>query len=357
MKLTGIDYIELFVANLPQAVQSFCDGLGFQVVGEAGPQACEGRRHSRVLQQGGIRLAISAPLHPADEAAAYVELHGDGIRDIALRVQDAAEAFHEAVQRGARPIQEPVCSEGPEGRLIRAVVGSPVGDVVHSLIQRDAPDSQFWPGRYLMQDGVRHAPSSMMADVDHLAICVMPGSLGPCVEFYQRVFGLHQSHEENVETASSGMNSRVVQDATGKVCLVLLEPMAGKKPGQLDRFLADHRGPGVQHLAFRSDDILSAVSYMRQHHVPLLESPPGYYERLPQRVKLEDLGESLRQLREGCVLVDHEGSGYLLQVFTRSTHQRRTLFFEITQRREARGFGAANIRALYEAVEQELGHA
>lgn len=309
-----------------------------------------------MLQQGGIRLAITAALHPADEAAAYVELHGDGIRDIALRVQDVAEAFHEAVRLGARPLQEPVCSEGPEGRLIRAVVGSPVGDVVHSLIQRDAPESLFWPGRFQMQEGVRSAPSSMMADVDHLALCVVPGSLGSAVEFYQRVFGFHQSHEENVETTFSGMNSRVVQDAMGKVCLVLVEPMAGKKPGQLDRFLADHRGPGVQHIAFRSDDILNAVSYMREHHVPLLGSPPGYYERLPLRVKLEDLGEDLQQLREACVLVDHEGSGYLLQVFTRSDHPRRTLFFEITQRREARGFGAANIRALYEAVEQELGY-
>jgi 4-hydroxyphenylpyruvate dioxygenase len=195
-----------------------------------------------------------------------------------------------------------------------------------------------------------------MIEVDHLALCVVPGSLGTGVEFYQRVFGFYQSHEENVETAYSGMNSRVVQDAQGRVCLVLMEPMSGKKQGQIGRFLTGHRGAGVQHLAFRSDDILSAAKFLREHHVPLLDSPPGYYERLPQRVRPEELGEDLEQLRDGHVLVDHEGSGYLLQVFTRSTHPRRTLFFEVTQRKDARGFGAANIRALYEAVENELGH-
>jgi 4-hydroxyphenylpyruvate dioxygenase/4-hydroxymandelate synthase len=356
VKIMGIDHIELFVADLHQAARSFCDGFGFQIVGDAGPQTSGGARHSQVLQQGDIRIIITVPLHPADEASAYVELHGDGIRDIALRVPDAAEAFHEAVQLGARPIQEPARSEDAEGSLIQAIVTSPVGDVVHSLVQREAPESQFWPGRFRMREGVSLPPSPMMIGVDHLALCVTPGALLPGMEVYQRIFGFHQSHEENVETAYSGMNSRVVQDATGKVCLVLMEPMAGKRSGQIDRFLSGHRGAGVQHLAFRCNDILGVVKYLREHRVPLLESPPGYYERLPLRVRPEELGEDLQQLREGCVLVDHEGSGYLLQLFTRSDHPRRTLFFEITQRKNARGFGAANIRALYEAVERELGH-
>jgi 4-hydroxyphenylpyruvate dioxygenase/4-hydroxymandelate synthase len=352
----GVDYIELFVADLQDAARTFRDGFGFQIVAEAGPRPGWEGRHGYVLQQGGIRIILTAALHSTDEAAAYVELHGDGIRDIALRVPDAAEAFHEAVRRGALPLQEPACSEDADGRLIRAVVASPVGDVVHSLIQRDAADSQFWPGRFRMREGI-HVPShSMMLGVDHLALCVVSGSLGTGVDFYQRVFGFHQSHEENVETAYSGMNSRVVQDAMGRVCLVLMEPMAGKRQGQIDRFLTGHRGPGVQHIAFRSDDILNVVKFLREHDVPLLDSPPGYYERLSLRVRLEELDEEVGRLRDSHVLVDHEGHGYLLQVFTRSTHPRRTLFFEVTQRKDARGFGAANIRALYEAVERELGH-
>ncbi len=355
VKVMGVDYIELFVADLQEAARSFCDGLGFQIVAEAGSRTGSEGRHAYVLQQGGVRIILTAALHSTDEAAAYVELHGDGIRDIALRVSDAAEAFREAVRRGATPLQEPIHSEDAGGRLIRAVIASPVGDVVHSLIQRDAAGSQFWPGRFRMREGVRMPSHPMMLGVDHLALCMVPGALGTGVDFYQRVLGFHQSHEENVETASSGMNSRVVQDAMGRVCLVLMEPMSGKRHGQIDRFLTGHRGPGVQHLAFLSDDILNTVRFLREHHVPLLDSPPGYYERLPLRVKLEELDEELGHLRDSHVLVDHEGHGYLLQVFTRSTHPRRTLFFEVTQRKDARGFGTANIRALYEAVEQELG--
>ncbi len=357
MKGMGVDYLELFVADLQEAAHSFCDGFGFQIVAEAGPQTGLEGRHAYLLQQGGIHVILTAALHPADEAAAFVQLHGDGIHDIAFRVPDAAEAFREAVQRGARPVQEPAVSEDANGRLIRAVVASPIGDVVHSLIQRDAASSQFWPGRFRMREDVRLPSRPVMRTVDHFALCVAPGSLATGVDFYQRVFGFHQSHEENVETAHSGMNSRVVQDASERICLVLMEPMSGKRPGQIDRFLTGHQGPGVQHLAFRSDDILNAVKYLREHHVPLLASPPGYYEALPSRVKLEALDEELGQLRDSHVLVDHEGHGYLLQVFTRSTHSRRTLFFEVTQRKDARGFGAANIRALYESVEQELRRA
>lgn len=353
MPIAGIDHVEMFVADLQQASRWFCDGFGFQVVGEAGGE----RQHSQVLQQGRIRIIVTAAMHPADEASGYVELHGDGIRDIALRVPDAAEAFHEAVRRGARPIQEPTCTEGAEGRLIRAIIASPAGgDMVHSLIQRDAPESQFWPGRFRMREDVLLPPAPMIADVDHLALCVAAGSLEQSVDLYQRVLGFRQSREENVATAYSGMNSRVVQDDAGNACLVLLEPMSGKRPGQIGIFLRGHRGPGVQHMAFRSDDLLGMVRHLRAHHVPLMEPPPGYHEHLRQRVNLADLGADWEELRQGCVLVDHAGSGYLLQAFTRSVHPRRTLFFEVIQRKAAAVFGSANIRALYEAVEQELGH-
>lgn len=348
LRIMGVDHVEMFVAELGQAARSLCDGFGFQAVGE-GP-------HSLVLQQGSIRIVVTAAGHPADEVSSYVERHGDGIRDIALRVPDTAGAFREAVRLGARPIQAPARSEDAEGGLVRAIISSPVGDLVHSLIQRDAPESQFWPGRFRMREDVALPAAPTMTSVDHLALCVASGSLGPGAEFYQRVFGFHQAHEEIVQTEYSGMNSRVVQDAAGNACLVLMEPMPGKGQGQIGIFLERHRGPGVQHLAFRSGDIVGAVKQLRERRVSLLEPPPGYHERLRQRVTLEGLGESWQELREGCVLVDQEGNGYLLQAFTRSLHPRRTLFFEIIQRKTARVFGPANIRALYEAVEQELGH-
>jgi 4-hydroxymandelate synthase len=294
---------------------------------------------------------LTQALVPGDEAAHYVELHGDGVKDVALRTADAAAAFHEAVRRGAQPVCEPRVYEGRHGRLVRATVASPVDDLVHSFIQREAPEEDFWPGRF--QPVVSPAPErEVMVAVDHVALCLMPGTLQDTVLAYARTLGLHESHEENVETQYGGMNSKVVQDASGRVCFPMMEPMLGKLPGQIDRFLGSHRGPGAQHLAFLCDDILDSVRELRERQVPFLESPPGYYEALPARVG--PLVEDLEVLRAGNVLVDREGDGYLLQVFTRSVHPRRTLFFEVIQRKKARGFGAANVRALYQSVEQEM---
>jgi 4-hydroxymandelate synthase len=241
--------------------------------------------------------------------------------------------------------------EGSHGRLVRATVASPVGDMVHSFIQRETSEADFWPGRF--QPMVSLAPErELMVALDHVALCLMPGTLQDTVRAYSRLLGLHECHEEHVETRYGGMYSKVVQDVSGRVCFPMQEPMLGKRPGQIDQFLSNHRGPGVQHLAFLSEDILQSVQGMRERQVPFLNSPPGYYEALPARVGA--LAEDLEELRAGNVLVDREGDGYLLQVFTCSEHARRTLFFEVIQRKAARGFGAANVRALYESVEQEI---
>ncbi len=351
MNFDGIDHLELYVSNLEDAVGLFCSGLGFRVTGRAGPETGEQGRSSRLLEQGRIRLVLTQPLVDTDEAADYVALHGDGVKDVALRTADAAAAFHEAVRRGAQPVHAPRVYEGPRGRLVRATVASPVGDMVHSFIQREPPEADFWPGRF--QQVVAPAPArELMVAVDHVALCLIPGTLQETVDAYARLLGLHESHEENVETQYGGMNSKVVQDASGRVCFPMMAPMAGKRPGQIDHFLGNHRGAGAQHLAFLCEDILESVHGLRERQMPLLDSPAGYYEALPARVG--SLAEELETLRAGNVLVDREGEGYLLQVFTRSVHPRRTLFFEVIQRKAARGFGAANIRALYQSVEQEI---
>jgi 4-hydroxymandelate synthase len=347
----GIDHLELYVGNLEEAAKPFCSGFGFRVTGRSGPETGRPGRRSLLLQQGRIRLVLTQTLVEGDEVSDYVTVHGDGVKDIALAVPDAAAAFQEAVQRGAQPVRQPRVFEGPHGRLIQATVASPVGDVVHSFIQRDAPETDFWPGRF--QPVVSAAPErEILATLDHVALCLLPGSLEDTVRAYSQIFGLRETHEENVETAHGGMNSKVVQDSSGRVCFPMMEPMSGKLPGQIDKFLGNHRGPGAQHLAFLCDDILESIRAMSQHQVPFLDSPPGYYEALPGRVGT--LAEDVEVLRAGNVLVDREGDGYLLQVFTRSQHARRTLFFEVIQRKEASGFGAANVRALYESVEQEL---
>lgn len=344
MNFDGIDHLELYVAHLERATELFCSGFGFHVMSRSG-------RASVQLQQGQVRVVLTQPLSDSDEAADYVARHGDGVKDVALRTPDAAAAFHEAVRRGALPVREPRVYTGPHGRLVRATVASPVGDLVHSFIQREAPEHDFWPG--LFQPTPRFVPRrELMHGLDHVALCLAPGSLQATVNAYARILGLRESHEENVETQYGGMNSKVVQDASGRVCFPMQEPLRGKRPGQLDRFLEQHQGPGVQHLAFHCDDILESVRELRERDVSFLDSPPGYFEALPARVG--PLVEDVQVLREHGVLVDREGAGYLLQVFTRSTHARRTLFFELIQRKQARGFGGANVRALYQSVEQEM---
>lgn len=351
MNFDGIDYLELYVGNLEEAAKPFCSGLGFRLTGRAGPETGLQDRRSLLLQQGRICLVLTQALVARDEAADYVELHGDGVKDVALRTADAAAAFHEAVRRGAQPVSEPRLYESSNGRLVRATVASPIGDLVHSFIQREAPEDDFWPGLFHAVPAPLPERELMVA-VDHVALCLMPGTLQETVDAYARILGLHESHEENVETQYGGMNSKVVQDASGRVCFPMMEPMLNKLPGQIDRFLGSHRGPGAQHLAFLCDDILSSVHALRERQMPLLDSPAGYYEALTARVG--PLAEDLDVLRAGNVLVDREGEGYLLQVFTRSVHPRRTLFFEVIQRKMARGFGAANVRALYQSVEQEM---
>ena len=347
----GIDHLELYVADLEAAREQFCSGLGFHAVSRSGPETGQPARTSLQLQHGHIRVVLTQALSTEDEAADYVALHGDGVKDVALRTPDATAAFHAAVRRGARPVREPRVYEGPHGRLVRATVASPVGDLVHSFIQREAPAHDFWPG--LFQPTARLVPrGELLSGLDHVALCLAPGTLQATVEAYGRLLGLRQAHEENVETQYGGMNSKVVQDASGKVCFPMQEPLSGKRPGQLDRFLEQHEGPGVQHLAFHCDDILASARSLREREVAFLDSPPGYYEALPARVGA--LSEDLETLRSHGVLVDREGEGYLLQVFTRSAHERRTLFFELIQRKQARGFGGANVRALYQAVEQEM---
>ena len=348
MEFNGIDHLELCVGDLDAAVRWLVNGYGFRVTGRARPEPGVRRL---LLQQGAVRLVLTQPLDPRDPAAAFVELHGDGVRDVALGTPDAAAAFHEAVRRGAVPVHAPSVDEGPGGRVVWATVASPVDGLVHSFIQREAPEPDFWPGRF--QHVVSALPErELMVALDHVALCLMPGTLDEMVRAYGELFGLHESHEETVVTQYGGMNSKVVQDASGRVCFPMQEPRQGKLPGQIDRFLSNHRGPGVQHLAFLSEDILESVRGLREREVSFLDTPPGYYEAMPGRVGAID--EDLEVLRAGHVLVDREGEGYLLQLFTRSAHVRRTLFFEIIQRKQSRGFGGANVRALYQSVEQEM---
>lgn len=349
IKLTGIEYLELYVGNVHQAAHFYRTAYGFTPIAAAGLET--GRRDcvSVALEQNDIRLVLTGTLDSKNHIAAHVGSHGDGVKDIALGVNDAQEAFATLVKRGARPIMEPTVMEDDDGKVVKATVGT-FGDTVHSLIQRNEYKGPFLPGYKRAREWPLGAQLRLRT-IDHLAICVEMGSLEQWVDFYKRVFDFRQSHQEDVETEYSAMNSRVMQDRTGTVKLPMMEPAEGSRRSQIEEFLMFYGGAGVQHIAFSSDDIIHSVRTLRSAGNEFLTPPATYYEMLKKRIG--EISESLNDLRENNVLVDRDQWGYLMQIFTKPVESRPTLFLEIIQRKQARGFGGGNIRALFEAVERE----
>ncbi|HZI20308.1 MAG TPA: 4-hydroxyphenylpyruvate dioxygenase [Pyrinomonadaceae bacterium] len=347
--LTGIEYLEFYVGNVHQAAHFYRTAYGFTPIAYAGLET--GRRDSVsvALAQKNIRILLTGALDPQGDIARHVQLHGDGVKDIALATPDARRTFDLLVRRGARPLAEPEETSDDHGRVVTARVGT-FGDTVHTLVQREGYGGPFLPG-YLP---ARPAPAALdphLETIDHLAICVERGSLEQWVEFYKRVFGFHQSHQEDIGTEYSAMNSRVVQDARGLVKLPMMEPAEGRRKSQIEEFLAYHRGAGVQHIAFSSQDILDSIRSLRGAGNEFLSPPASYYDMLRRRVG--NIEEDIAALRDNNVLVDRDEWGYLMQIFTRPVESRPTLFLEVIQRRNARGFGGGNIKALFEAVEHE----
>ena len=350
MSFREVDYVEMLVEDARQAASFYVGTFGFRVVARAGAEG--GGRGSLLLTQGHLRLVLTEAVGEG-EAADFVRHHGDAVKDIALRVDDVEGAFREAVRRGARPVRGPQVYGAGEARVTRATVAA-MGDVVHSFIQREARGgaADFLPGVFQpVTEGFPAPTFEAFTALDHLAIALEPGMLEPMVRFYREVFGFHESHEENVRTGESGMNSKVMQNDNGRICFPMMEPARGGKPGQIDDFLMRHGGPGVQHFAMLSHDIEAAIQALRAQRVEFLAIPASYYEVLEARLGRLDL--DVARTRDYGILVDRDAWGLLLQAFTRSMHPRHTLFFEVIQRKDARGFGGANIRALFEAVERE----
>jgi 4-hydroxyphenylpyruvate dioxygenase/4-hydroxymandelate synthase len=351
MNFLNFDHIELYVEELEPSALFYISTLGFRVVAEAGPETGLQGLRSLVLQQGGLVLRLTSPLEQGDESVAgFLERHGDGVRDIALRTPDAVAAFREAVRRGARPVREPEVFMKGGSRVIRATVAS-VGDLMHSFVQREGPEAELLPGLF---QPTNRFPLPVMAPftaLDHVALCLEQGTLERTVRFFEDVLGFRQSHEEDIRTEYSGMNSRVVQTPNGRVCFPMMEPVPGMRRGQIDDFLERNGGAGVQHMALLTQDISHTLRLLQSRDMKVLDVPAAYYEVLESRVG--PLEQGVASLREQNVLVDRDDSGLLLQAFCRSTHPRRTFFLEVIERQQASGFGGANIRALFEAVERE----
>lgn len=351
MEIQGIDHIELFVEDAEQSAVTLTKEFGFEVLARGGPETGLGEQRSILLGQEDIKLVVTTGLTGDHPAARYVRLHGDGVSNIVFATPDAAGAFTEAVANGADPLTEPAVHKHEHGTTVLAGLRG-FGDVAHTFIQRECLPSEFMPGRFQM---IAPTPTSTgrtpLRSVDHLAVCVESGHVVELTRHYQTVFGFDQTFTEHIIVGDQAMDSMVVQNGARNITFTLIEPDTTARPGQIDQFLDAHNGPGVQHVAFLSDNIGNAIRALQNNGVEFLPTPGTYYDALPQR--LGQLDADVNELRELNILVDRDQWGDLYQIFTRSTHERRTLFYEVIQRKQARTFGSGNIKALYEAVERE----
>ena len=355
MTISGIDHVEFYVADLEKAAAALCRGFGFRTActapagpgdpGDAGDAGAGSR--SLLLRQGRIKLVLTAASSPGHPAADFVQRHGDGVASIAFRTDDVRQEFAAAVAGGAAPIAAPALARredraAGEGLVCQAVV-SGFGDVTHRLVERDGPAGEDEPAQ--RRDG------ELFEALDHAAICLPPGELEAVVGFYRDAFGFAHTFDERIEVGGQAMVSKVIQDRTGAVTFTLLEPDPDRDPGQIDQFLSAHGGPGVQHLALRTPDIVQAVRALSASGIEFLTAPAGYYRSLEGRLGAFHIPVDV--LRDMNVLADRDQWGQLFQIFSHSTHERRTFFFELIERRGARTFGSGNIKALYEALNEE----
>ena len=351
MPLLGIDHIELYVGNGAQAAYWLRHALGFRQVAYAGLETGVRDRASHVLEQGGIRMVVTATLHGGSEVARHVAEHGDGVKVIALAVPDAEEAYRVAVRRGARGIEEPREVSDERGAVRVATIGA-YGETVHRLVERGGYVGPFLPGYQPTEDGGE--PSPFLREIDHVVGNVELGRMEEWVSYYERVLGftemIHFS-DEDISTEYSALMSKVVADGQGRIKFPINEPAEGKRKSQIEEYLEFYGGAGVQHIAFATDDIVSAVSRLTGSGVRFLRTPDTYYEELPARVG--DIGQQISELRRLGILADRDDEGYLLQIFTKPIGDRPTLFFELIERHGSRGFGQGNFKALFEAIERE----
>jgi 4-hydroxyphenylpyruvate dioxygenase len=349
LQIRHIDYVEFYVGNASQAAHFYRMAFGFTPIAfsslETGKRDCT----SFVLQQNNITLIFTSALSPDSPVAEHVRVHGDSVKDIAFNVDDVPYTFAETVRRGARPVMEPTHFDLDEGRFVKATVAA-YGDTVHSFIHREGVDKRFFPGYQPFKNPVQTIPTGLTA-FDHIASCVEPNSLKDWFDFYIDVFDFHHSHQEDIVTENTAMNSGVVENSNGHVKFPLMEPAPSKHASQIEEYLEFHHGPGAQHLALQCDDIVHTIRALRGNGIDFLYTPDTYYETLEDRVGTLDVDK--QSLRELGILVDQDKWGTMLQVFSKPLHGRPTTFMEIIQRKGARGFGGGNIKALFEAIERE----
>ncbi|SER89913.1 4-hydroxymandelate synthase [Lentzea xinjiangensis] len=337
----GLDHVEFYVTDAEARAAELAESYGFRVVARGRADD----HHSIAIGQGEILVLLTEATSDDHPAAAYVQTHGDGVANIALSTSDAKAAYEEAVARGATAVLAPTERADTVHATIRAF-----GDVVHTFVQRPAGARSLPAGLTPVEEDAPGGGTGL-GRLDHFAVCLEAGQLQPTVEFYVSVLGFSQTFEERIVVGRQAMDSKVVQSPSGEVVLTLLEPDRDHEAGQIDDFVKENGGSGVQHIAFTTSDIVRSVGALRERGVEFLKTPAAYYRLLPERVELA--AHAVGELRDLNILVDEDHAGQLFQIFARSTHPRRTFFFEVIERLGAQTFGSGNIKALYEAVELE----
>jgi 4-hydroxyphenylpyruvate dioxygenase len=354
--LRRIDHVRLFVGNARQSAYFYRNAFGFDVIAYAGLETGVRHEASYVIRQGEITFVLASPLHSDHPDSQRLIEHGDGVQTIALEVDDVTATYDEVVRRGAIGVAVPTVWEDEHGVYESAAIQA-YGDTTHTFVDRSKYRGIFAPG-YAPIDPDRYSPRSFrhvgLKAIDHIVANVEEGKMDEWVHFYENILGfnlLATFDEKDISTEYSALMSKVVQDGQGRIKFPINEPAVGRRRSQVEEYLQFHNGPGVQHIALATENIIESVRAMAANDVSFLKVPPSYYELLPDRIGAID--QDLAALAELGILVDRDDEGYLLQIFTKPVEDRPTLFFEIIERHGATSFGKGNFKALFEAIERE----
>lgn len=352
LPINGTDYVELYVGNAKQAAHYYKTAFGFQELAYAGLETGSRDRVSYVLVQDKIRLVLTSPFDPESEISHHIRKHGDGVKVIALWVDDARKAFEETTRRGAVPFMSPKVLKDEYGEVVQSCIHT-YGETLHMFIERKNYKGAFLPG-YVKWETEYHPTPVGLKYIDHMVGNVEMGSMNKWSSFYADVMGfanLVTFDDKDISTEYTALMSKVMTNGNGRIKFPINEPAIGKKKSQVEEYLDFYHGSGCQHIAVATDDIVFTISEMRKRGVDFLYVPGSYYDTVKDRVGL--IEEDLDELKKWGVMVDRDDEGYLLQIFTKPVEDRPTLFFEIIQRKGAKSFGKGNFQALFESIEAE----
>lgn len=357
LPLLGTDYVELYVGNAKQAAHYYKTAFGFQSFAYKGLETGSKEVVSYVLKQDKIKLVLTTPLNSKSVINEHLVKHGDGVKVIALWVEDARKAFEDTTKRGAKPFMEPVVERDEYGEVVRSGIYT-YGETVHIFVERKNYNGVFLPGFKAWTSDYNPTPVGLKF-IDHMVGNVGWGQMNAWVKWYEEVMGFENFlsfDDKQIHTEYSALMSKVMSNGNGRIKFPINEPAKGKKKSQIEEYLDFYEGEGVQHIAVATDDIIKTVSQLKSRGVEFLPPPPqAYYDDIPRRLGAHKnrLQEDLGELQKLSIMVDADDEGYLLQIFTKPVEDRPTMFFEIIQRMGAKGFGAGNFKALFESIERE----